>query len=381
MEVKNNKRKIYIGIVLGALLLVVAGLGIFSYFFSNRTFYSYEVESQVERKDSNNVQYVRMGNTILKYSRSGINALDADGKNLWNGGFEMEQPQVDTSGDYVVVADVTGDRFYVYNGEDEGTSIETTLPIVRAKISKNGMVAVLLQDKDSNVLSIYNPYSSSQKLLVEIPTNISEEGYPLDFDISDDGQSVVTSHMAVEGNTVDTHVNFYNFTDVGQDHNTLVGGKNLGETVVSSVEFLDGDTVAIFYGKGFCVYNHMKMPELVFEKNYADVIKGIAYGEGHIGVVTYKKETPQKQTLSVYDAKGKEKLQKSISYEFSHMAIDAQEIRFWSNRHCNIVRMNGSEKWNCDLKEEVEEILTTANKEVYTLIDNISIKKVKLTRN
>lgn len=381
MEVKNNRRKRYVILILGILLLVVAGLGVFSYYFSNRVFHAYEVESQIERKDSNNVQYTRMGDTILKYSRSGINAMDGNGKNLWNGGFEMQQPQVDTSGNYVVVADITGDRFYVYNGEDEGTSIETTLPIVRAKISKNGMVAVLLQDKDSNVLSIYNPYSTSQKLLVEIPTNISEEGYPLDFDISDDGQSVVTTHMAVVGNTVNTHVNFYNFTDVGQDHNTLVGGKKLGETVVSAVEFMDEDTVVIFHGKGFCVYNHMKMPEPVFEKNYADVIKGVAYGDGYIGVVTYKKETPQKQTLSVYDLKGKEELQKSISYEFSRMAMNKDEIMFWSNRHCDIVRMNGSEKWNCDFKEEVEEILTTANDEVYTVIDKTSIKKIKLTRN
>jgi hypothetical protein len=86
---------------------------------------------------------------ILKYSRSGISEIDNEGKSLWNGGYEMKQPQVDTCGDYVLVADVTGKQFYVYNGEDEGTSIETSLPIVSAKVARQGVVAVLLQDTDS----------------------------------------------------------------------------------------------------------------------------------------------------------------------------------------------------------------------------------------
>ena len=35
-----------------------------------------------------------------------------------------------------------------FNGKDEGISIETNLPIVRAKVSEQGIVAVLLKDKD-----------------------------------------------------------------------------------------------------------------------------------------------------------------------------------------------------------------------------------------
>ena len=66
--------------------------------------------------------------------------------------------------------------------------LTTSLPIVRAKVARQGVVAILLQDKDSNVLNIYNPYSNAESLLVEIPTNVSEEGYPLDFDISPDGR-------------------------------------------------------------------------------------------------------------------------------------------------------------------------------------------------
>lgn len=36
-------------------------------------------------------------------------------------------------GDYVSVADVGGKQCHIYNGKDEGVTVETSLPIVRAK--------------------------------------------------------------------------------------------------------------------------------------------------------------------------------------------------------------------------------------------------------
>lgn len=76
---------------------------------------------------------------------------------------------------------------------------------------------------------------------MEIPTNVAEEGYPIDFDVSPDGKSVVTSHLVVAGNNIDNKVSFYNFTEVGQDKNTLVGGKSFGEEMVAKIEFVDDD--------------------------------------------------------------------------------------------------------------------------------------------
>ena len=245
----RKKQKFIVGVVFLALVLVVVGIGVFVYLYNNRYFEHYQVDSKVERSDSNNVTYQYYNGNILKYSRSGISEIDNEGKSLWNGGYEMKQPQVDTCGNYVVVADVDGKEFYIYNGQDEGMSMETSLPIVRAKVAKQGVVAVLLKDKDSNVLNLYNPYDPAEKLLIEIPTNVSEEGYPLDFDISPDGKSVVTSHLLVSGSKVETKVSFYNFTEVGQDKNTLVGGKSFGDEMIAKIEFIDDDKVAVFHEK------------------------------------------------------------------------------------------------------------------------------------
>lgn len=377
-ESGRKKTKYMIALVALVVLLGIGVLLILSYYLNNRCLENYEVENTVERSDSNNVNYCYFKGDLLKYSRSGISALDNKGKNLWNGGYEMKQPQVDTCGDFVAVADVQGKRFYVYNGKDEGTSLETTLPIVRAKVAGQGVVAALLQDSDSNVLNLYNPYSNVDSLLVEIPTNVSQEGYPLDFDISPDGNSVVTAYMVVSGNTVENKVSFYNFTEVGQDKNTLVGGKSFEDDMISCIEFVGDDEAAVFYEKGFCLFTRMKQPEILFEKKFDEEIRSMAYSDKYIAVVTGNSEKKDKQKLYLYNLRGREELVQDISYDFARMEIYNEEIIFLSNHSCHILRTNGRDKFACSFKEEIEGVFPTKTGNVYTLIDAETIKKIKL---
>lgn len=377
----RKKQKFIVGVVFLALVLVVVGIGVFVYLYNNRYFEHYQVDSKVERSDSNNVTYQYYNGNILKYSRSGISEIDNEGKSLWNGGYEMKQPQVDTCGNYVVVADVDGKEFYIYNGQDEGMSMETSLPIVRAKVAKQGVVAVLLKDKDSNVLNLYNPYDPAEKLLIEIPTNVSEEGYPLDFDISPDGKSVVTSHLLVSGSKVETKVSFYNFTEVGQDKNTLVGGKSFGDEMIAKIEFIDDDKVAVFHEKGYTIFEEMRQPEIALEKKFDMDIKSMAYSDDVVAVVTAKDGKVENQNLFLYDDKGREKLQKNISYEYDDMRIYGEEIIFVGNRACNILRLNGHEKFSYQFEREIDAVFPTSASNEYTLIDSSTIQKISLSKH
>ncbi|MDY3908362.1 MAG: DUF5711 family protein [Eubacterium sp.] len=378
-EIEDRKKTRWMIAIVVSILVVGIGIVIaVSYYYNNRCFNSCRVESQVQRNDSNSVSYRYFRGDFLKYSRNGISAVDSAGKSLWNGGYEMKQPQVDTCEEYVSVADVMGKQVYVYNGLDEGTSIETALPVVRAKVSEKGIVAALVQDSDSNVLNIYNPYSSADGLLVEIPTNVSEEGYPLDFDISPDGNSVVTSYLSVSGVAVENKISFYNFTAVGQDKNTLVGGKSFGDKMISCVEFLGEDTVAVFHENGFSLFTQMKQPVLLFEKEFEEDIRSIAYDEDYIAVVTGNSGKEEKQILRLFSLKGKEIFNRPISFDYSKMELYEDEIIFSGNHHCNIVRLNGRDKLDCEFEDVVEGVFPTENGSIYTLIDAAAIKQVKL---
>lgn len=130
--------------------------------------------------------------TFLNTAETERLGIGSDGTALWNGSYEMANPMVDVCGTYVAVADQGGKEVYVYNGSDDGTVLEMPLPVTMIKVASQGVVAVVLEDSGSNVVSLYNPYSSDEKLLVEVPSNVSEDGYPIDIALSADAKSLVT---------------------------------------------------------------------------------------------------------------------------------------------------------------------------------------------
>ena len=235
-----------------------------------------------------------------------------------------------------------------------------------------------MQDKDYNVLNIYNPYSNAESLLVEIPTNVSEEGYPLDFDISPDGKSVVTSYMIAGSSDFETKVSFYNFTEVGQDKNTLVGGKSFGSKMIADVEFVSDDEVLVAHEKGYSIFGQMKQPEVVTEKTFSDSIKSLAVGDDALAFVVQKEGNAKKQTLNLYDLSGREKMQQDISYEYADMEMYGDEIIFTGNRSCNILRTNGHDKFDYHFEQEIDAVYPTSDGQVYTLIDSSTIQKIRL---
>lgn len=383
-ENRRNKRKKKKTIILFSLIGTAVVLGIvvivlFSYYYINRNFSGYDIVNERARKDSNGVTYVPYQGNLLKYSRDGISALDASGETLWNGGFEMEQPMVNVSGDYVVVADIGAKKFYVYNGEDSGVEMETALPIGRAKVSESGKAAVLLQDEDSDVISIYDPYSAADPLDVEIPTNVVEDGYPLDFDISPDGSSVVIAYMLVENGTMQNKVCFYNFTEVGQDQNMLVGGMAFEDKMISRIGFLTEDKVAIFSEDGFTLFENMKKPEQVFEKSFEQEIKSADFDDKNIMVVTGKTGNADGQTLYLYNFRGKEELVQDINCQYSNLYMSEGEVIFTDDQSCHIIRKNGKVKFSFEFGKKCDYFLPASRDNQYYYLDEASIQVVKLS--
>lgn len=377
---KNKRRQMILLCSVGAAVLVsIAVIVIFAWYYMNRSFSGYDVVSETARTDSNNVTYLSFQDKLLKYSRDGISLVDGTGETIWNGGYEMEKPAVDTCGSYVVVADIGAKGFHVYNGEDQGIDLETALPIGRAKVSANGKVAVLVHDEDSDIVNIYDPYNTVEQLEVEIPTNVIDDGYPLDFDISPDGNSLVIAYMLVVNGGMENKVCFYNFTEVGQDQNTLVGGKSFEQNMISGIDFVADDEVAVFYEDGFSLFSNMKKPESVFEKKFDKEIKSVCHDEENILVITGKAGSTEDQEVHLFNFRGKEEMTRECRYEYSDVRMADQEILFTDERTCHILRKNGREKFSFDFGKNYDYFFPATKDNQYYYVDKASIQLVKLS--
>lgn len=376
-EQERHKKRITFAIATSIVAAIALFVGILNVVV-NKYYTEFEVLAATPRKDSNSVQYKEYEEGVLKFSRDGAAGIDAKGNILWNGSYDMNNPQADVCGKYVVIGDVGGKEWYIYNGKDSGTRFEETLSVVQVQVSQQGIVAVMLEDKDSNEVHIYNPYGDAQKLLAEIPTNVKEDGYPMDISISDDGKKLVTAYFFVNEGVGESHVSFYNFDEVGEDKvNRIVGGVDYGEILVHNVEFINNNTICILKEDGFALYSMEELPEEIVTETMEPEIKSAVLGSNGIGFVLDSEEEGW-QEFVLYTLTGKKMLSKKIDYEYETVSMMGDEIVFLSDLEGIILRNTGSEKFHYRFFKRMEYIFGTKEKNTYIFVDEANIEKVKL---
>lgn len=379
-EEKSIKQKrIFVFICLAS---VVVAMGIFVLLingFINQRFQNYEVISLIERQDTNTEQYVCPNGRLIKYSKDGISEITISGKTLWTGSYDMNNPRMVCCGDYVLVADVGGKEAYIYNGEDTGTEIAVDYEIKQACVSRQGVVALLLEDTSSNLINIYNPYDVSSSLLIEIPTNV-EDGYPVTIALSPDGTSLVASYICVTTEKVETKVAFYNFSETGKNSDCLVGAKNYEDTLITDIHFMDENQVCLFGDKGFYIWEHMKQPEQSVQKEIKQGIKSIFSNDRYIGLIVETEKEKVPYQLQIYNEKGDRVTAVGFANEYDSVELAGNEILLHSAKECTIFRLNGVQRLHCTVEEGVAYFFKSSRKYRYYILDDNTIQEVKLTK-
>lgn len=379
----NRKKKNKKILIISMLIIIVTGilLGITYHYYINKSYNSLKVEERYKVKNSSSAElsFASYKDMVIKYSKDGIAALDGSGKELWNGSYDMAAPAIDICNDYVVVADIGAKNLVVFNGEDSGKELTTDYPIVQAEVSKQGVVAVLLEEKTANVIRIYNPYDSQNTLLAEIPTNI-DDGYPVSIDISEDGVNVAAVYVSVNNSKIQSRVAFYNFSDVGKNSNFLVGARNYNDKLISEVEYINDTDVCVFGEDGYCVWTNPRQPEQKFEKKYRSPIKSAFFNSRYIGVVLGEDNENAKE-LEIYDLTGKKKLRLKLQEDYKDITLNEDdEIMMNSESKCSIYRLNGIKKFSSDIDGKVKYFFKADGRKSYYLVLEDEIQKIKLKK-
>lgn len=376
---KGKKRwKTIMVLTMIVVLIGVAVWGIQIVYIKN--YDSYRVLSSVKRADGNQVTYLKYGDCLLKYSKDGASAIKTDGSMLWNGSYDMDNPQADIAGKYVAIADVGGKTVSVFDGSNSGTQIAVLNPITQVCVANQGVVAVAMSDGDSDVIQIYDT-AQNNKLLLEIPTNVATSGFPIDIDLSPDGKKMVTSYMMVKDGTISCVVNFYNFGDVGKNNvNRIVGARDFGSNIVAKVEFVSDNKVCACTEKQFSVYSMKEIPEDAYSKKFSSTIKSIAFSDQYVAAVLEKAKGKSRYQVVAYRMNGKKVLGTNINYDYKKFEIDGKELLFYSDTHCNILRMNGKEKFNGDFKKNILFFASGKSLNRYVLVDKESVSVIRMEK-
>ena len=189
-------------ITMGLLFILLFGLGTFLFFHTGST---YLTSDRIERNDVSSTQYLEFGDYFLKYSSDGVACVDSKSNTKWSTTYSMQAPFVDVCGTTAVIADQQGMQVYVFDEEGLKGQFQTKLPIQKARVVTQGVVAVILADDD---VTWVNFYDASGTMIADNRTTIDDFGYPLDMALSPDGIKMAVSYMRVNGNKISTHIAF-----------------------------------------------------------------------------------------------------------------------------------------------------------------------------
>lgn len=375
---RARRKKILLSSLAGIVVTAVI-IFILAKLYFNHSYDGYLVEQSISIKDSSAMQYLPYAGGVIRYSRDGVSAMGASGKDLWNGSYDMDRPAVDTCGTSAVVADIGGKSLYVHTEKGQGTEMSMDYEILQASISGQGVVAVMLEDTDSNMIHVYDPYASGEKLLVEIPTNV-EKGFPVAMDISRDGTGMAVSYVSVLSGVVESRVAFYNFTNVGENTNCLVGAQEYKDRVVSEVRYLGDSQLCLFSEKGYSIWGNLKKPSEIAKQDFKQDILSAFCDEDYVGVVLAGNKEGKGQ-MKVFNLQGKEQMSRKIDTDYSHIAIYGKEIMINTADSCDIYLVNGVHKWNCSLENNILHFLPSKGMNRYFLIEEGGMKRIKLKNN
>ena len=373
--IRNHRRRIAFIIIL-AIAVIVGGTVALNLYLQNKSFKKYETINTIKTSGTTDSKYYKFGNCMLVYSNDGIAYIEDD-TTMWNQAFEMKTPLIDICDDTMAIADQKTTTVYIYNKDGQLGKIETVYPIIDLEVSKQGVVAAITQDDETNLIEILDKNGES---IATGQTYLTGDGCPVDIAISSDGTKLATSYIYIDGGESKCKVVFYNYSEVGKNEvGRIVGGFNLGDDVIcTKLEFIDNNTVVSFENDGFTIYDMEQRPSVRKKVEEEANIKSIFFNKDYIGTVVENDNYDQPNLIKVYDTNGNEKGERATDFTYTDISISGNSVVLNNDQNIFIMTVSGNKRYQNNMAEGIVKIIPTEkNNQLYIINHEYNINKIK----
>lgn len=367
-------------LIIAIIALMVLGMIIsFARYSSIKQYQHYDVVSSVDTSGDNIADYSVFAGNVLKITKDGASYIDEKGIVKWDVSYAMKMPKAKVCGDYAIVADMNGKDVYVFNIEGEVSRQKLNYDIANVDVAEQGVYCLVLIGEDCNYIKGYDKDSND---IYELKVSIDKSGYPLDVDISNDGQKLVASYSKIEGTKIVAEIVTYNFGSVGKNENAdrMMGSYTMNDALYPIVRFLDNDTIAAFGDKDIRLYDMVEKPK---EKAIIDLkgkeMQGIFGNSSYLGFISLAEDgASSKYKIYIYDTNGNEKSAIKYSDTYKKIYATEEELIVLGEMDCSILRFNGSTKFHGSFDKNIINIVPDSNKEEYVVIFENETKTITL---
>ena len=326
------------------VVAVIAAVTAVGFYMEKRSYHNYKIVQSSEQEDVISTSYVEMDGDILRYSPDGVSLVSDKMNTLWSETYQMQNPIADVNGSRAVIADKDGTALEIYDKSGHTGSVTTSYSIIKARVSKSGMVAAILDGGDDTWI---NFYSTDGSLIAENQTKVDDPGYPLDVAVSDDGVVMMVTYQFVEDSDTTSYVAFYNFGDVGQNEDDrIVSGYKYEGVVVPQIQYLDNNQSVALKDNGFTLYQGSQIPKEVKTVEVDKEIVSTFFDNDMIGLV-FKNDSKDKQyTMEVYNTTdGKLKFQQDFNIPYTTIKLSGGNILMYNSSQMCVMNSRGVQKY------------------------------------
>ncbi|HCT90937.1 MAG TPA: hypothetical protein DF613_06090 [Lachnospiraceae bacterium] len=370
---RRRRRKIW-----PLLLICVAAALAFGarYYMEHRTSSAYTVVSTGTREDTVSSQYQSFAGAVLRYSDDGASLSRDDGTLIWNESFDMHSPTVDLSDEAMVIYDKKGTVMYVFGTNGIRGTISTELPILKAKVSSQGMIAAILEDGETTWI---NFYTVEGQTIATGKTRIDSPGYPVDLDVSKNSELLMVSYLYVDGDTPTSYVAFYSFGSAGQNQmDNIVSGYTYPNVMIPQVSFLGGDVAVAVRDNGLTLYSGGQIPAENVSVTEETEIASTFISDRGVGLIVQGGEKQQGHTLKIYNTGGKVVKEQELQNDYGSVVISGGQLILHNDRQVNIYEMDGTEKFSGTIEEGAIQSICRTGSNRYMVVMEDGLETIRL---
>ncbi len=344
--------------------------------YNNQIYTTYTTVSTVDRESVPSATDVRLGNTVLTYSKDGAHCTDTKGNVLWNQTYEIQDILLDISQNVAAIASYNGRDVYVVSSEEILGSFTTNLPIRSVAVSAEGRVVVVMADSG---VTHYNTYSADGKLLFEGQATMSGSGYPMSVSLSPNGELMQISYVYLDAGIQKTHVVFYNLGPVGDNAtDSMVSVSEYKDVLIPYVRFMNNRTAFAVGDNMMVMYQGSQKPMSLAQFMYDEKVKAVFHNEEYVGLIFYSETGSSLYEMKVYSAEGKQVGTYYFDIEYNDVIFVKDTFIVYNDAECLVMTLDNEEKYRGTFNESVRRMVPLKSSYKYLLVTNDSLDTIQL---
>lgn len=371
---RHKLAALYRALLIAVAIIAVTVLIVVQY--KRHVYTDYDIVASVEKISAAGIRVLRLGNSVLTYSRDGAHCTNADGEITWNQTYGIQDVKIAVCGNTVAVGEYNGRSIYVANSEKLLGEITTNMPIRDLAVSETGYVAAVLADTD---ITWINTYDSSGKLLSKGRTYMDNSGYPVSLSLSPNGELLCISYVYVNTGVLKTNVAFYNMGGVGDNYSDhLVGGYPYGDTFIPHVQFMNNKTAFAVGDDRLIIYSGEYKPEVKGVVMYDEEVKSVFCSDRYVGLVFAAGGGGHLYRFEVYNTAAERVGIYYLDMEYTDIFFGKDHFVIYNESECQVMTFDSVEKFKGSFPKSVRLMLPVNDTYRYLLVTDSAIEKIQL---